>query len=522
MATSTPQHQLVVVGAGFSGIGMGIALRKAGMTDFVILDDGDEVGGTWHWNTYPGVAVDIPSFSYQFSFEPRATWSRTYAKGAELADYARHCVDTYGLREHLRHGVTVTGAAYDEEANLWRVTTRDGEELTARYVVNATGVLTQPKKPDIPGVDDFAGATLHTARWDHAQDLTGKRVAIIGTGASAVQIIPEIAGRVESLVVFQRTPIWCLPKPDLPLGGVSRLGLRVLPGAQRVARLAAQAFVEATFPLSAHYYEPLRLAAGVETLARAYVRSQVDDPETAAKLTPSYGLGCKRPSFHNGYLSTYNRPNVHLETTAIEAVTPTGVRTADGTEHEVDVLVLATGFKVFDKGNAPTYPLAGVGGQDLEEWWDEHRFQAYEGVSVPGFPNYFTVFGPYGYNGSSYFQLIEASVTHIMRCLRQAAKVGADRIEVSAEANDRFFAEMLARRGRQVFWRADCAGSNSYYFNQHGDVPLRPSTTPESLWRAGHFDLGDYRFSTVAPREEVAPPAKRVTGPRRVLAKVLP
>lgn len=496
----TEHHEILVVGGGFSGIGTGIALRKAGWDDFLILDDGDDVGGTWHWNTYPGVAVDIPSFSYQFSFEPRASWSRTYAKGAELADYARHCVDTYGLRDHLRMRTSVAAAAYDEEENLWRVRLADGGDLTARYLVNATGVLTQPKKPEIPGVDDFAGITLHTARWDHSVDLTGKRVAIIGTGASAVQVIPEIARSVAQLTVFQRTPIWCLPKPDLPLGRVLRLGLR-LPLAGSLARLASQLFVETTFPLAAHYHRQLHVADRIEVLARAYVRQQVDDPEVAAKLTPSYGLGCKRPSFHNSYLATYNRPNVALETAGIAEITPTGVRTVEGVEHEVDVLILATGFKVFDRGNAPTYDLAGVGGVNLEDWWEEHRYQAYHGVSVPGFPNYFSVFGPYGYNGSSYFALIEASVTHILRCLNHARKVGADRVEISAEANEAFFAEMLRRRGNQVFWREDCAGSNSYYFNQHGDVPLRPNSTPESWWRAGHFPLGDYTFTRIdAPR----------------------
>ncbi|MGY2060434.1 flavin-containing monooxygenase, partial [Nocardia gipuzkoensis] len=253
-------HDIVVVGAGFSGIGVGIKLRESGFDDFLIVDDADGVGGTWHWNTYPGIAVDIPSFSYQFSFEKSTAWSRVYAPGQELKAYAEYCADKYGLRRYIRFNTTVTAAEFDAGTDRWRLCTADGEELTARYVVAATGVLTRPKLPDIPGVDSFAGITMHTARWDHEQDLRGKRVAIIGTGASAVQVIPTIAPQVRQLVVFQRTPIWCLPRPDRTLPAPLRLALRYLPGAQAVSRLASQAFVELTFPLSAHYYNTLPMA----------------------------------------------------------------------------------------------------------------------------------------------------------------------------------------------------------------------------------------------------------------------
>ena len=493
--TQVPQVEVVVVGGGFSGIGAAILLDKAGFSDYLVLEEGDGVGGAWHWNTYPGVAVDIPSFSYQFSFEKVSTWSRVYAPGQELKAYADHCVEKYGLRDRIRLNSAVTGTAYDDATALWTVTTSAGDTITTRFVVNATGVLTKPKPPAIPGLETFAGETVHTARWDHDLDLRGKRVGVIGTGASAVQLIPAIAEEVAHLTVFQRTPIWCLPKPDAALSGIARTILGKVPGAQQLTRLASQTYVELTFPLAAHFHNPLHLATSGEKLARKALKEQVNDPVVREKLTPEYAVGCKRPSFHNSYLSTFNRDDVLLETTAIEAVTPTGIRTADGTEHPLDVLVLATGFKVFERDNMPGFPCTSRG-VDLGDWWAENRAQAYEGVSVPGFPNLFSILGPYGYNGSSYFNLIETQMAHITRCLGEARRRGASAVEVKQEANDQYFASMLARRPRQVFTEESCAVANSYYFDENGDTPFRASTTIETMWRAGHFPLDDYEFAS--------------------------
>ncbi|TSE00613.1 NAD(P)/FAD-dependent oxidoreductase [Skermania sp. ID1734] len=493
-----PDHEVVIVGAGFSGIGFAIKLSEAGFADWVILDDASGPGGTWHWNTYPGVAVDIPSFSYQFSFEKLPDWTRTYAPGRELKAYAERCVDKYGLRRNIRFNTLVERADWDEAANLWRLGIADGTEITARYVVNASGVLTRPKMPDIPGVDTFGGITMHTSRWDHSKNVRGKRVGIIGTGASAVQVIPEIAPDVEHLTVFQRTPIWCLPKLDLPMPGPAQWLLGHLPGGQQATRLVSQAFVELTFPLAAHYHGVLPAASGLEKMLLRYLRSQVDDPVVREKLTPRYALGCKRPSFHNTYLSTFNRDNVHLETESITHVSESAVHTADGAAHEIDVLILATGFKVMESGNMPTYSLRGKDGLLLEEWWDTNRLQAFHGISVPQFPNHFSIMGPYAYNGSSYFALIESQTAHILRCLKQARKRKANYIEVTRSAHDAFFAEMLSRRGNQVFWQDSCVLANSYYFDKHGDVPLRPSTPVESAVRSRRFNLNAYRFEARA------------------------
>jgi cyclohexanone monooxygenase len=489
-----PDYDTIIVGAGFSGIGTAIKLDKSGMGDYLVIEAGDGPGGTWHWNTYPGIAVDIPSFSYQFSFEQSPEWTRTYAGGRELKAYAEHCVDKYGLRRKIRFNTKVLGATFDDDEDLWHVELDNGGPVTARFLVNACGVLITPNLPDIDGVDSFGGLTMHTARWDHAQDLTGKRVAIIGTGASAVQVIPEIAPIVEQLTVFQRTPIWCFPKPDVPVSPMARRLMR-LPGGQIVQRLLSQAYVELTFTLPAQYFTINPMAKNMSKVGASYLRKQVDDPEVRDKLLPRYAVGCKRPGFHNTYLSTYNRDNVELVTEPIDKITGSGVATTDGDTRDVDVLILATGFKVMDTDEQPTYPLTGSGGRSWREHWNEHRLAAYEGVSVPGFPNYFTVFGPYGYVGSSYFALVEAQSHHIVRCLKRAHRTRARRVEVKQDANDRYFAEMMRKRHRQIFWQDSCQLANSYYFDKNGDVPLRPTTTMEAYWRSRRFPLEDYAFT---------------------------
>ncbi len=491
-AAVEPDHEVVIVGAGFSGIGAAIALERAGIREHLIIEQGEDFGGTWHWNRYPGIAVDIPSFSYQFSFAQRADWSRSYAPGRELRSYATSLAHEHQLYSRTRFGTAITGAAFDEDAHVWRLTTDAGDTLVARHVIDATGVLTVPRRPDIAGIDDFGGTVLHTSRWDESVDLTGMRVAVIGTGASAVQLIPAIAEEAEHVTVFQRTPIWCLPKLDVPLPGLLHGALR-RPRLRSAARRASQGFVEATFVAPAHRHRPpvMRL---VERAARAWIRHEVTDPQLQDQLTPRYAIGCKRPSFHNTYLATFNRPDVTLETDPIARITPVGVQTRTGTLHEIDVLVLATGFKVFDEGNLPKFPVTGRDGADLGTYWQRERYRTYEGVSVSGFPNWFAVFGPYGYNGASYFTLIEAQTAHITRCLLHARDGGATSVEVRPEAVDRYFGEMMRRRGHQVFWQASCAQANSYYFTKDGDVPLRPSSTSETAHRARHFPLEDYQL----------------------------
>lgn len=490
---TAPDYYTVIVGGGFSGIGAAVKLDKSGMGNYLVVEAGDGPGGTWHWNSYPGVAVDIPSFSYQFSFEQSPDWTRTYAPGHELKAYAEHCVDKYGLGPKIRFNTKVLDAAFDDEADVWHIETDSGDRITARFLINAGGVLTTPKLPDIDGVDSFAGLTMHTARWDHSQDLTDKRVAVIGTGASAVQVIPEIAPIVKHLTVFQRTPIWCFPKADVPLSPAARRAMRI-PGGKSVQRLMSQAFVELTFPLAAQYFTMNPMARRMDEVGKAYLRREVKDTVVRDKLTPRYAVGCKRPGFHNTYLATFNRDNVSLVTEPIEKITGSGVATVEGDLHEVDVLILATGFKVMDIDSL-TYEITGRDGMTLSRFWEENRLQAYEGVSLPGFPNFFTVCGPYGYVGSSFFALIETQTHHILRCLKRAERQGAKRVEVTEEANARYFAECMRKRHTQIFWQDTCSLANSYYFDSHGDVPLRRATTLGAIWRSRRFPLDDYAFT---------------------------
>ncbi|HEX4393520.1 MAG TPA: NAD(P)/FAD-dependent oxidoreductase [Mycobacterium sp.] len=493
--SAQPHYDVVVVGAGFAGIGAAIKLDEAGFKNFIVLEEGDGIGGAWHWNTYPGVAVDIPSFSYQFSFAQRSDWSRIYAPGNELKAYAEDLVDGYGLRSRIKLNARVVGQEFDEAAHTWRVVTEAGEEFTSRYVIDATGVITQPKIPDIKGLGDFAGPAIHTARWDHRVDLTGKRVAVIGTGASSVQVVPAIASEVDHVIVFQRTPVWCLPKADVAITGKARFAVQRIPGARRIGRLLALLLGETLLVLAVHYAGKFpRVSRKVEELARKNM-GQANDPDVRAKLTPDYTIGCKRHTASSEYPAIFNRDNVHLETKPIDTVKPGGIHLADGTKHEVDIIILATGFKGFEKGNMPPFPVLGVDGTDLTDWWDENRYQAYQGVSIPTFPNYFMTFGPYGYNGASYFHFIETQMRHIPRCLKHARKTQTTRVEVTRTANERYFASVLKRRRNQVFFTGNCATSNSHYFDKHGDVPFRPSTSIETLVRSATFRLNAYSFT---------------------------
>ncbi|WP_405490000.1 flavin-containing monooxygenase [Nocardia sp. NBC_00511] len=494
-----PDHEVIVVGAGFGGIGTGIALQRKGIHDFVIVDKWDRVGGTWHANTYPGVAVDIPSFIYSFSYEQRGDWSRIFAPGTELRDYAEGMVDKYGLRDKLRLNTTIVAADFDDRNSLWRLRTDGGQQLTARHVVLAIGGLERPKMPDIEGLDSFGGTLMHTAMWDHDVSLTGKRVAVIGTGATALQLIPAIVDQTEHLTVFQRTPIWVFPKNDAEVG---RTGRQVLgnPRIRSALRLVGNLGTEVA--MSGMVAGPQWLTTATRRAAeipiRRWMRAQVEDPQLREKLTPRYGLGCKRPSMSNDYLRTFNRADVSLVTESIERVTEHGVITADGVEHEIDVLVCATGFKLWDKGAIPPFPVRGRGGKDLEQFWDEHRYQSYQGVSVPGFPNAFTITGPYGFVLGSYIWMIEATSAHLARAIAESNRRGTTEIEIRQEVHDEYFQRCLRRQQKNFLFTPVCDGSNTYYLDNHGDSPFRPSTHGEMYWQNRHFDLDVYRYTVAA------------------------
>ncbi|MFE3194912.1 flavin-containing monooxygenase [Nocardia sp. NPDC059240] len=500
-----PTYEVVIVGAGLGGIGAGVALRRAGVENFVLIDKWDRVGGTWLANTYPGVAVDVPSPVYNFSFQPRSQWSRFFAPGVELQRYAEEVVDRQGLRDKLRLGAGAVRGVFDEQHDLWRIGLEDGSEITARHVIGAVGGLEQPHKPDISGIDDYTGKIMHSSRWDHDYDYRGKRVAVIGTGATALQAIPQLAKDVSQLTVYQRRAIWIGPKPDFPMGATANAVLNFVPLQyliRTVGNVGVNAGLGAGLAISNY---PRITSAGLtvaETAMKAYLFSQVRDRELRRKLTPDYRFGCKRPSISNDYFKTFTRSHVDLVTDAIEQFTPTGIVSADGREREFDMVLCATGFKVMEKGYTPPYPIYGRDGLELGEFWDTHRFQAYQGVSVPKFPNAFLIVGPYAYAPGSYIPLIESTSAHAARVIKETLRRGATRVEVRQEPHDRYFARMDERAKKTHLFTQGCVSSNTYYINYQGDgAAFRPSTQLEMYWENRHFPLSDYRFTTTSVRE---------------------
>jgi cation diffusion facilitator CzcD-associated flavoprotein CzcO len=490
--------EIAIVGAGISGIGIVIELLRRGCQSLALLEAEETLGGTWRDNTYPGVAVDIPSASYCFSFEADFPWTRDFAPGADVLRYVTHCAAKYDVARHIRYGARVTRSVFTAGEDVWTTHLESGEIVRSRYLIAATGLFTQPKWPDIPDLSSFAGTTMHTARWNHGHDLTNRRVAMIGTGASAVQVAPEVAEIAARLCVFQRTPIWISPRFDRALKPDSRFSLRRLAPIRRLLRVSSEASLEALTFITVNFRRwpfPVRVIAWV---VRAWMRHQVHDPDVAARLLPTYGLGCKRPTISNRYLAAFNRPNVSLITQAILRVVPEGIMTDDGLLHQADTLILATGFMTTEEGHAPAFEVVGREGVEPGRWWSQHRRQAYAGVSVPGFPNFFLIAGPYA-GGFNWFTTLDAHARHIGACLEEARARGVTAVEVRRDVHDRYMAHMWARADGTVFKDASCHGSRSYYVDRHGDPSLPLPHTPWwRVWRERRFGTSAYQFGDAA------------------------
>ncbi len=508
-------HDVIIIGAGFGGMGAAIKLKElgygAGTNSLLILEREDDLGGTWHVNHYPGLAVDIASVTYSYSFEPNPYWKNWFARGPELKQYAEHVADKYDLRRHMVFGVSAEGARWDEEQQHWVVITRSSAEAaggpgertvrTGKHLMTATGFLSQPRLPDIEGVHDFAGAVIHTAKWDDSVDLEGKRVAVIGTGATAVQLIPQIAKKASALTVYQRTPIWVTPKNDFKIPKPVQTLFATQPWTQRAARAANSAWLESMMVTAVlHYKQAKALNAGAAALAKAHLRRQVKDPETRRKLTPDYSFGCKRPTFSNDYYPTFNKSHVRLETAPISRITANEIVTSDGTstderETPVDVLVLATGFNLWDT-NFPAFEIIGRDGRDLGKSWRQSGYHAFEGVTIPGFPNFVSLNSPYSYSGLSYFMTIEVQMRHLERIYGELRSRGAETFEVSAKADAEFLEHMLERMDDTVFNQGSCSTARSYYYTNEGDaVLLRPTSSGNARKAVEAFPIEDYSFA---------------------------
>jgi cation diffusion facilitator CzcD-associated flavoprotein CzcO len=480
---SSPTHRIVIVGAGFAGMCMGIKLKEAGIHDFVILESGDDVGGTWRDNTYPGCACDVPSHLYSYSFEQNPDWSRMYGPQPEIWDYMRRVARKYGIYPHCRFGDAVTRARWDEAEGVWIIRTAKGHEERAQLLVSGIGGLTTPSYPAIDGMETFGGAAFHSARWDHSTPIRGQRVAVVGTGASAIQIVPTIAPDVAQLTLYQRTAPWVLPKPDGPIPERMRSVLRRFPAARVALRELIYTLAEVQVigfldqPWMMDYWE---------RQAREHLARQVPDPELRAKLTPKFRMGCKRRLYANDYYPALQRDNVEVVTDGIARMDATGIVTADGRHRDHDVVVYSTGFK---PGDISHIEVLGRGGRDLNAVWRE-RVEAYWGINIAGFPNYFMLLGPNtGLGHNSIILMIEAQVQYTMECIRAMRDRNLRTLEVKPEAQRKFNAE-IDRRLAGTVWQSGC---ESWYLDRSGhNYTIWPGSTWDYARRTRKPNLSDF------------------------------
>ena len=546
MNDSVRETGVLIIGAGFSGIAAGTRLLREGLEDFQIIDRGHEVGGTWRDNTYPGAACDVPSHLYSLSFSQEFDWSRSFGTQPEIADYQRSVAVEQGLYPYIRFRTEMLDARWDDAAGRWLVTTRElphqlddadgrtvvassGEMVdkvfggdgsgagvgdgsgngsgdgrrdagstttwSARELVLGVGALCEPRLPDIEGIEGFEGTIFHSARWDHDADLRGKRVAVIGTGASAIQIIPKIAPIVGHLDVYQRTAPYVIPRLDRSYFGWERAALRNVPGLRRVVRGQDWFFRELQVP---GLTRNENFMAPIKALALGMLRVQVRDPELREKLTPKFTIGCKRMLISNTYFPAIARDNVDLVTDPIQRVNAHSITTADGTERPIDVLVVCTGFHVTD---SPTFELVhGRVGESLSEMWGREGMSAHKGTTVHGFPNLSVLMGPAtGLGHSSMIYMIESQVNYFMDMLKTKRRHGADVAEVSARAQGEWN-DWIRERLPETVWVTGCG---SWYLDEHGNAPaVWPSWTWKFRAKTKKFDASSYDLRVARPALE--------------------
>ena len=475
---------IAIVGAGFGGLGAAIRLKQQGNDDFLVLERAPDIGGTWYANGYPGCQCDVPSNLYSFSFAPKPDWTHSYPEQPQILEYIHDCARRFGVDDHIRLNCELTGARWVADEGRWHIETSDGE-LAARVLIAAPGLLSEPTLPLIPGLERFGGTIFHSAAWDHSHDLSGERVALFGTGATAVQIAPRIQPLVERLHVFQRTPPWVLPHADRPISPRLQQLYRSAPALQKLARGGVYAMREGLAVAMA--YEP-RLLKAAELIARAHLRRQVPDPEMRRRLTPDYSVGCKRVLLSNEWYPTLMAPNAELVTAPVGEITERGVLTSDGVEREIDTIVCATGFTPTDPPIARR--LHGGGGQSLSEVWNGSP-QAFLGTTVAGFPNLFLLYGPnLNLGHSSIVYMLEAQIHYVMEALRSMRVRGAGSIEVRPEVQEGWNDE-IQRRLRRTVWNT--GGCQSWYLDANGRNSVQwPDFTFMFRRRVDRFDPDDY------------------------------
>ncbi len=466
MATPTSNAapvQVAIIGSGFGGISMGWYLKQAGIESFTIYEKADSLGGVWRENTYPGAACDIASHLYSFSFEPHYPWEHRFGKRSEIISYMHHVVNKYDLARHFQFGRELTEAAFDEERGLWTLRFADGSTTEAAVLVSAVGQLHRPAYPSIPGRESFAGRAFHSARWDHDYDFNGKTVAVIGSGASAVQFVPEIARQVRQLYLFQRSPGWCIPKFDRQFTRFERALLNNVPLLYDLDRRRIFWFVESVATgILGHSLRARLMAGALKAVSRTQLFLQVRNPELRRKLTPDSPPGCKRTLLSTDWLPALCRPNVEVVTDKVDAITPTGVHTSDGQLREVDAIVYGTGFAATEF-LAPM-EIKGLGGRSLRTLWKDTP-EAYLGIEVAGFPNFHVMYGPNTNLGAgSIIYMLEAQAQYIVQSVQLQRRESLRYLDVRVEVQDRFNEELRART-RETTYEAGC---HSWYINAQG------------------------------------------------------
>jgi len=498
---SLPQRvDHLIVGSGFAGICAAIKLAEDGETDYVVIEQAGDVGGTWRDNTYPGACCDIPSQLYSFSFARNPEWSSSYSPGPEIQAYLQRVAREYGVTDKTVFDTELEHAAWDDDAQVWRCRTSSGE-VAARTLITGTGGLSAPRLPDIAGIETFTGALFHSAQWDHSVDLTGKRVAVIGTGASAIQIVPEVQQVAAHLDVYQRTAPWVIPRNDRRYPRLERLALRHVPALAKLYRTGIYWAHEGYVP--AFTWQP-KLGAPAEKAAILNMRKAITDPDLRAKVTPNFQLGCKRVLRSNTYYPALAAENVDLVTDSIARITPTGIVSGEGDQHPADVIVVATGFWTTEQPIATR--VFGRAGRSLAEEWSNAGMSAYKGTTVHGFPNLFMLSGPNtGQGHTSVVFVVESQVAYVRDAIRTMRDRGYAAIEPRANAQRRWNTD-LQRRMKHTVWNT--GGCSSWYLDSHGrNTVLWPKSTVTLRRKLAAFDADAYDIEAAAPTPDREPVA---------------
>jgi cation diffusion facilitator CzcD-associated flavoprotein CzcO len=486
------QAKIIIVGSGFAGLGMAIRLKKAGCKDFIVLERGDDVGGAWRENHYPGCACDVESLLYSFSFEPKHDWSRKFAPSAEIHEYLRHCARKYDIYSHIQFSRSLVSAEFDEASARWQLRDAGGRRYSSRYFIAALGPLSNPIIPDLAGLEKFKGPAFHSAQWDHSVDLKSKHVAIVGSGASTIQFLPEVAKQAKSVTLFQRTAPWVMPKMDRPFSAREKAMFKLLPGFQKLWR--GFIYLRAELFLKAYLNRDSWLHRFGEKQIRKYIETVVTDSELRKKIMPQFSLGCKRSLVSNDYYPALMRDNVSVVDAGVNGIVERGVIDAKQKEYEADVILFGTGFRVDDPLCGVT--VKGLAGRDLAEEWRSNAFTTYYGTTISGYPNMMVLAGPNtGIGHTSLIYMIEQQIAYAMKYIKKADSVKDGFLDVRPEAQQRFH-DALQMKFPGTVWAAGC--ESWYLTEEKKNFSIWPSFTFSFAKEMRRLRLSDYRLSSAS------------------------